>query len=113
MDVKRRGDLPPSLNRAIANLIAAEMLSNTTPVKDVFGTVRAILTTIRVVSFYFAKIHHRLIERTQDSIIDEKDYFNLGLACNTVCTALDLGLRGKRVGELNGPVLNAMSQLTT
>jgi len=88
------------------------MLSNITPVKDVFSTVRAIITTIRVAFFYFVKIHRRLIERTQDSIDEPKDYFNLGLACNTACTALDLGLRGKRLSELSGPVLHAMGQLT-
>ena len=50
---------------------------------------------------------------TQDSRINEEDYVDLGLACNTVCAALDRGLKGKRPDELGGSVLNAITQLTT
>ena len=46
-------------------------------------------------------------------MINEEDYVDLGLACNSVCTALDRGLKGKRLGELGGSVLDAISQLTT
>ena len=45
-------------------------------------------------------------------MIDEEDYVDLGLACKTVCAALDWGLKGKRLSELSGPVLDAISQLT-
>ena len=45
-------------------------------------------------------------------MIDEEDYIDLGLACNTVCAALDWGLKGKRLSELSGSVLDAISQLT-
>ena len=37
----------------------------------------------------------------------------LGLACNAVCSVLDRGLKGKRLSELGGSVLDAISELTT
>ena len=46
-------------------------------------------------------------------MINEDDYVDLGLICNTVCNAPDRGLKGKRLSELNGSVLDAVSQLTT
>jgi len=46
-------------------------------------------------------------------MINQDDYVDLGLTCNTVCTALDQGLKGKRLNELSGSVLDAISQLTT
>lgn len=46
-------------------------------------------------------------------MINEEDYIDLGLICNTVCTALDRGLKGKRLSELGGSVLDAIGQLTT
>ena len=45
-------------------------------------------------------------------MVNEDDYLELGLTCNTVCTALDRGLKGKRLSELSGSVLDAISQLT-
>ena len=50
---------------------------------------------------------------TQDSKINEEDYVDLGLTCNTVCGALDRGLKGKRLDELSGSVLNGINHLTT
>ena len=49
----------------------------------------------------------------QDSMINELDYVELGLACADVCTALDRGLGGKRLEELNDSVREAINQLTT
>jgi len=46
-------------------------------------------------------------------MINEEDYVDLGLACNTVCTALNRGLKGKRLSELGGSVVDAINQLTT
>ena len=46
-------------------------------------------------------------------MVNEEDYVDLGLACNTVCTALDRGLKGKRLDELSGSVVNTITQLTT
>jgi len=44
---------------------------------------------------------------------NQDDYVDLGLTCNTVCTALDRGLKGKRLSELGGSVLDAIGHLTT
>ena len=46
-------------------------------------------------------------------MVNEGDYVELGFVCNTVCTALDRGLKGKELGDLSGSVLEAISQLTT
>ena len=44
---------------------------------------------------------------------NEADYVELGLACADVCTALDRGLSGKRLNELNDSVRGAINKLTT
>jgi len=46
-------------------------------------------------------------------MINEADYVELGLACADVCAALDRGLGGKRLEELNTSVCDAINQLTT
>ena len=49
----------------------------------------------------------------QDSIINEEDYVDLGLACADVCRALDRGMNERRAHEVSRPVLEAIEQLTT
>jgi len=44
---------------------------------------------------------------------NQDDYVALGFTCNTVCTALDRGLKGKQLSELSGSVLDAIHQLMT
>ena len=44
---------------------------------------------------------------------NELDYIDLGLSCAEVCDALGQGLKGKRLDELDQPVLGAIGQLTT
>jgi len=46
-------------------------------------------------------------------MINEQDYVDLGLACAGVCTALDRGLNGRLLSELDGSVCEAINQLTT
>jgi len=46
-------------------------------------------------------------------MINQADYVELGLACADVCTALDRGLDGKRLSDLNDSVCQAINQLTT
>jgi len=46
-------------------------------------------------------------------MINQADYVELGLACADVCTALDRGLDGKRLNDLNNSVCQAINQLTT
>jgi len=45
----------------------------------------------------------------QDSTVNENDYVDVGLAC----AVLGRGLEGRRLSELSGSVLDAISQLTT
>jgi len=45
-------------------------------------------------------------------MVNQDDYVDLGFTCN-VCIALDRGLKGKRLSELSGSVLDAISHLTT
>jgi len=46
-------------------------------------------------------------------MINKIDYVELGLACADVCTALDRGLNGKRLNDLDRSVCEAIGQLTT
>jgi len=46
-------------------------------------------------------------------MIEQVDYVKLGLACADVCTTLNRELNGKRLSDLNYPVLWAINQLTT
>ena len=46
-------------------------------------------------------------------MINQMDYVELGLACADVCTALDRGLKGKGLNDLNDSVCEAIKQLTT
>lgn len=49
---------------------------------------------------------------TQDDMVDEKDYVDLGRSCADVCRTLDRGLEERRSDELSPPVLEAIEQLT-
>jgi hypothetical protein len=44
---------------------------------------------------------------------NKQDYVDLGLSCADVCKALDRGLEGRQLDELNKSVLGAIEQLTT
>ena len=44
---------------------------------------------------------------------NEIDYVELGLACAEVCKALDRGMNGRRLDDLNKSVHEAIGQLTT
>jgi len=46
-------------------------------------------------------------------MINQVDYVELGLACADICVALDRGLEGKKLGDLNNSVMEAIGQLTT
>jgi len=43
---------------------------------------------------------------------NDDEYINLGLTCASVCTALDRGLGGKLMDELNTSVCEAIKELT-
>ena len=44
---------------------------------------------------------------------NRSDYIELGLACADVCKALDRGMNGKKLDDLNQSVCEAINQLTT
>ena len=44
---------------------------------------------------------------------DEQDYVDLGLSCTGVYGALGWGMGGKKLGDLNKSVCDAINQLTT
>ena len=43
---------------------------------------------------------------------NKADYVELGLACADVCKALDRGMNGRRLNDLNQSVREAIEQLT-
>ena len=49
----------------------------------------------------------------QDSMVNKRDYVELGLNCADICKVLDRGLNGRRLDELNKSILEAIRQLTT
>ena len=49
----------------------------------------------------------------QDSTSNEEEYVKIGLNCADICGALDRGMGGKRLDELNQSVCGAIKQLTT
>jgi hypothetical protein len=102
-----------TLNAAIEALNLAKELSSITPAKAVFGSVSVILATIRVSSLHGFSLTECRPKCTQDAMINQMDYVELGLACSDVCTALSRGLKGKRLNDLNDSVCEAINQLTT
>lgn len=44
---------------------------------------------------------------------NEQEYADLGLNCADICRALDRGINGKKLDDLNHSVREAISQLTT
>ena len=45
-------------------------------------------------------------------MVNREDYVELGLTCIDVCIALDRGLNGKRLNDLDNSVREAIEQLT-
>jgi len=84
-----------SLNMAIDALNLAKEISSITPAKAVFGSASVVLTMVK------------------DSMVNDADCVELGLACANVCAALDRGLDGKQLNELSNSVCEAINQLTT
>ena len=109
---KEREGAISALNAAIEAMNPAKELPTITPTEDVFSSVNITLTMLRVSSCQFMLIDCRL-KCTQDSMIDEVDYVELGLFCAEICAALDRGLNGRPLKDLNNSVCEATTQLTT
>ena len=109
----RRDIILSSLNVAIEASNLAKDFCSITPAKPVFGTFSAILTMIKVGSSCVVLMNCGLIESVQESMMNDADCVELGLACADVCTALSRGLDGKSLKDLNDSVNEAIKQLTT
>ena len=46
-------------------------------------------------------------------MINKLDYVELGLSCADICRALDRGMSGRKLDELDQSVRDAINQLTT
>lgn len=46
-------------------------------------------------------------------MLNELAHVELGLFCAEICKALDQGMRGKKLGDLNQSVCDAINHLTT
>ena len=90
----------------------AKEVSSLTPAKAVFGSVGVLLTMIRVRS-PLSSADTFQFTCNQDSVANKADYVELGLACADVCRALDRGMNGKKLDDLNQSVREAIAQLTT
>ena len=44
-------------------------------------------------------------------MVNKQDYVELGLSCADICRALDRGMNGKRLDDLNESVCDAINQL--
>jgi hypothetical protein len=113
---KHREFVLSSLNVAIEASNLAKELCSITPAKPVFGSFSIILTMIKVSRFHSVSpvsISWRPIKYIQESMTNEADCVELGLACADVCTALSRGLDGKLLKDLNNSVCEAINQLTT
>ena len=55
---------------------------------------------------------HPRFTYNQDSMANETDYVELGLACAKVCKALERGMNGKELDDLSEPVREAVNELT-
>ena len=112
---KRREFVLSSLNMAIEASNLAKEFCNITPAKPVFGSLSVILTMIKVGFFPSASsvsIGWRLI-CVQESMTNEEDCVELGLACADICTVLSRGLDGKLLKDLDNSVCEAIQQLMT
>ena len=109
---KRRDTTLSSLNTAIEAVNIAKDILSMTPATAALSTVSVILAAIRV-GFLLFRFSRLPDECTQDSMMNEEDYVDLGLACADVCRALDRGMSGRRVDEFSQSVFEAIGQLTT
>ena len=113
MDSKHRRESGILALSAAIEAIDLAKISSIIPAEAAFGSVLVILDMIRVRGSLRPHAGRLFADAMQDSMIDEVDYVDLGLACADVCRALDRGLKERRADELNRPVLEAIKWLTT
>jgi len=87
---KKREVVLSSLNVAIDIVNIAKEASSVTPATAAFGSVTILLTMIRVRLIFCDGIPK--FTCSQDSMVNELDYVELGLFCVDICRALDRGM---------------------
>ena len=107
---KKRDHPISALEADIQALSLAEDGCRIPPAKAAFGSVGALLTTIRVRSPHPATYFR--LTFTQDSPADDEDYIGLGSSCGAICKALDRGLNGRQPEDLGPSVFEAIEELT-
>ena len=101
-----------SLKVAIDALSLTKEIMSITPAKAVCGSVGVVLTMIRVWC-PLSVVTDCGLKLIQDSMADETDYIELGLACADVCTVIGRGMNRKTLDDLSQSVCDAIAQLTT
>ena len=51
------------------------------------------------------------LTHSQDSMANEVDYVELGLSCADICRALERGMNGRKLSDLNQTACDAINQL--
>ena len=101
-----------ALNVAIDSLNLAKEVASITPAKTIFGSVAILLAMIRVGPLLFYGKNFKFTH-LQDTMVNEQDYVDLGLACADICKALERGMGEKKLDDLSKSVCDAINQLTT
>ena len=109
---KRQENTLSLLNAAIEAMNLAKEVASATPANAIFGSVSAVLTMVRVRLPPSSAIYHRFTWN-QNSMANKSEYVELGLACADVCKALERGLNGKKLDDLDHSVRDAIDQFTT
>lgn len=85
-------------------------LSNIPPLKDVYFTTATLLTTIRVSCSAPGRCTR--LTNSQDSMVHDPDYVELGRYCAQICMALERRTDKIGLDDLNNAVRDAMGELT-
>lgn len=102
-----------ALNLAIDDVDLTKELARTKLARAVFGTVAFLLIMIRVSFPPFRSWTVRVYAHDQDTMINERDYIDLGLSCAHICEALERGMGTKKLRDLDKSVCDAMNKLIT
>ena len=105
---REREDALSALNEFIKTFNLAEKISRNPPAKAVFGSVSALLATIRVSLLASRRSNTDSAQWTQDTTIDKEDYIELGLVCADVCATFKRRVGGKREDDLSRTVGEAI-----
>lgn len=109
---KRQDNVLSSLNVAIGALNITKDILSGTPARAVCAPVSVILTIIKVRPLLI-HVNPLWAKHIQDSMINDLDYVELGLACADICDALGRGMNGKRLNDVSQSVCDAIIDLTT